>query len=126
MGLWKYLARKGAIGGTARLTAKQYMICKSIVLNQNDATDDSILGQKPSSEIIRLVIEKRYRHLSPKNWKEILLNKVEEINGVKELVIEILKVETRYSENTFKNILMFNQVIEEELYKSGLKSREIK
>lgn len=108
MGLSKFFARRFAIGGTARLFAKQYNWFKKN--KYKPGTPDTLIY----NEIIML----RFKY--PQSNK--LYNMVEngEIKDLKDLVIETLSIEAGYRENSIENQIMFDEIIEEELLKKGI------
>lgn len=116
MGLMKFLARKGAIGGTARVIAKQYKHYRSLHPDKGE-TEDSV--------IYRLIISNRFRLMKNKEHEAILMENARSINGLKELVVEILTLEAGFAENTYENQIMFEDIIEEELLKKGISKEDI-
>jgi cell fate regulator YaaT (PSP1 superfamily) len=111
MGIMKFLARKGAVGGTARIVGKQYKKFRQIHPNKDEIED---------SEIYQLIIKDRFKVLSNKTQEDNLLKKANEMSGLVELIREILGVEAGYYENTYQNQLMFESIIAEELQKIGI------
>ena len=93
MGIMKFLARKGAVGGTARIIGKQYRKLRQIHPNKDEIKD---------SEIYQLIIKDRFKILGNKTQEDFLLKKVNEMSGLVDLVREILSVEAGYYENTYK------------------------
>jgi len=116
MGLMKFLARKGAIGGTARLIAKQYNRYRRIHGNKDEM---------PDYAIYRLIIMDRFKALPNESQEQHLKDKAPKFSGLSELVREILGVEAGYYENTFENQRMFNEIIHEELLKKGVKESDL-
>ena len=103
-----YLARKLAIGGTARLYGKYYLWFRK--LREFKLCEDKV--------IFKEILEDRFDG----NNLIIVLKKLDsgEIKGVKDLVIETLAIEASYYENTESDIKMFDKIIEEELIKKGV------
>ena len=104
MGIKKALARRGAVGSTARWAAKGYF---------------SFVGQSPTvtlADVLRFLVSVRYG-ADAKGHEEILLNMIDknEIRGLAHLVTLILIAEAGFSENTRENQAIFRDVIMEEL-----------
>ena len=104
MGFKKALARRGAVGSTARWAAKGCL---------------SFIGQNPSAslaDVLRFLVSVRYG-ADAKGHETILLNMIEkdEIRGLAHLVTLILIAEAGFSENTRENQAIFRDVIMEEL-----------
>jgi hypothetical protein len=111
MGIKKVLARRGAVGSTARWAAKGYF---------------SFVGQNPTatlSDVLRFLVSVRYG-IDAKGHEEILLNMVDkkEIRGLAHLVTLILIAEAGFSENTRENQSIFRDVIMEELESQSVPS----
>ena len=116
MGLMKFLARKGAVGGTARIIAKQYKHYRNLHPDKEEMKNPVIY---------RLIIMDRFKIMKNKNHEEVLMEKAWTMSGLKELVIEILTLEAGFLENTIDNQIMFEEIIEEELIKKGISKDEI-
>lgn len=112
----KFLARKGAVGGTARIVGKQYRKFRQIHPNKDEIKD---------SEIYQLIFKDRFKVLGNKTQEDFLLRKAYEMSGLVDLVREILGVEAGYYENTYQNQLMFESIIAEELQKKGINQSEL-
>ena len=104
MGIKKALARRGAVGSTARWAAKGYF---SYIEQNSDAK---------LSDVLRFLVSVRYG-ADAKDHEEILLNMIDknEIRGLAHLVTLILIAEAGFSENTEANQTLFRNVIMEEL-----------
>ena len=111
MSLSKWFARKLTIGGTARLFAKMYIHYKKNGANLDDA------------EIFKLIILFRFKNIKSSK----IIDKIQkgQINGLKHLVIETLATEASYFDNTPQTIVMFDEIIEEELLKKGIPKSSI-
>ena len=85
MGLMKFMARKGAVGGTARTVAKRYKHYRNIHPNKEEMKDKTIW---------RLIIMDRYEVIKiPKMRVDWLMAAASErMNGLKDLVIGILDI----------------------------------
>ncbi len=116
MGLMKFIARRGAVGGTARIIGKQYKRLRQLHPNK-----DVVL----ESEIYKLIIKERFMLFSNKFEEELLLGKTYSMKGLVDLVREILGVEAGYYRNTFQNQILFESVIIEELQKQGINESEL-
>ena len=84
MGLKEWLARRGAVGGTARWAAKGYKFFRQRHPNSQEF---------PDSAIFRLMIVTRYEAAPNERYEQYLLRKCDHFDGLMGLVIEILKVE---------------------------------
>ncbi len=105
MGIMKWLARKGAVGGTTRWAAKGYM---------------ALTNQDPNIEmgdLYEALIKNRYAVMPNPEKESILLSIVDQIKGLRGLVVSILTVEAGFLENTPDNQQMFIGIILEELKK---------
>lgn len=116
MGLLKFLSRMGAVGGTARIIAKQFNNYRKLHPDRVEMTNQVVF---------RLIIMDRFSTLKNKKKEEVLKEKAWEISGLKELVIEILTIEAGFLENSIENQLMFEEIIEEELLKMGISSADL-
>lgn len=116
MGLMKFLTRKGAVGGTARLIAKQYKHYRTLHPDK-EAMKNAV--------IYRLIIMDRFKIIQNKSHENILMEKAWNMSGLRELVVEILVLEAGFNENTHENQLMFKDVIGEELLKKGVPKQEV-
>ena len=111
MGIKKALARRGAVGSTARWAAKGY---------------SSYVGQHPTatlSDVLRFLVSVRYREDAQEHEK-ILLNMINKgrIRGLAHLVTLILIAEAGFAENTQENQSLFRNVIIEELERQSVPS----
>ena len=113
MSLKKWLTRKLAVGGTARVFAKQYLYLKKNKFKEG--TDDKVI-------LIDLVVS---RHKAPHAGR--LIDDIESgyIKGLKDLTIETLVIEASYDDNDAETQQMFEEVIEEELLKKGIPKESI-
>lgn len=116
MGLLKFFARLGAVGGTARIIAKQYLNYRKIYPNRETHDD---------SEIFQLIVRDRYKILKNNEIQSTLLQKTHTITGLTDFVIEILKLEANFAENTYENKKLFEKIIEEELLKKGVLRNDV-
>lgn len=110
----KFLARKGAVGGTARTIAKHYKYYRGIHPDKEEIKD---------SEIYRLIIIDRFKLSKIKQQR--LLSEIGLMSGLKDLVVGILTIEADFLDNTMDIQIMFEEVIEEELLKKGIQEYEI-
>jgi hypothetical protein len=110
MGIMKWLARKGAVGSTARWAGNTYM---SIHASNPNATLDEIMSQ---------MVTARYRSPSDQHLRDSILTQVEksQFSGLGALVVSILVYEAGFAENTAENRAMFADLINDELLKVGV------
>ena len=104
MGIKKTLARRGAVGSTARWAAKGYL---SYVSSNPEA---SVL------DVLRFLVAARYGDV-PNGMESLIFELLDkdEIRGLLRLVLLVLSVEAGYTANTEKNKALFSDVIGEEL-----------
>lgn len=116
MGLLKFMARLGAVGGTARIIAKQFLFYKNLHKNNESITD---------LVIYRLIIQDRYTILKNQNYEDYLLKNAENFKGLRDLVVEILTLEAGFSKNDSETQQLFIDVIDEELLKKKISPKDI-
>ena len=116
MGLLKFFARIGAVGGTARLVAKQYLRYRQLHPEKSET---------PDYVIYRLIIMDRYNVLPKPKHEKILLENAPNIKGLAELVKEILVLEAGFADNDRDGQVVFMEVICEELKKKGVRAADI-
>lgn len=114
-GLWvllrrwyKWRARRGNLGGTASWATNVYVAAKCRFSHLEE------------TEITRILIRSRYAALPSETCENHLLGCAASLQGLMGLVIEILKVEAALGANYPSMMVIFLDVIEEELRKSGL------
>lgn len=115
MSFFKFLVRIGNVGSTARTIAKQYKYFKPF---------ESYNGPC-NFEVLRMIIENRYRILKNDKFKNELINRFPNTSGLFGLTVEILDVESGYRKNDYKIQSVFNEVIIEELRKKNMSDDEI-
>jgi hypothetical protein len=126
MGLGKYLARKGAIGGTARFVANAFFFAFS-----NNLFDVRNCSTKAGlrveiDRIVRVAINARFQSHpnhpdAEKIYKCFQENYKDGLDvGLVDFTIAILQVEAEYFKNTSENRRMFYEVIVEELQKKNV------
>ena len=108
MGLTKWLARKGAVGGTARWAGKGYKFFRQRHPDPNDCSDN---------DIFRLMVATRYAD-DPETM-EAMLDMAGTAKGLLGLVTLVLSVEAGFNENEWPVQSMFMDVIQEELEELG-------
>jgi len=123
MGIAKWMARKGAVGGTARWAAKMY---HGVAMDAPDRTHE---------EIVRELIDIRYPSPSDRRTKDSVVSYLDTIKnghgnrgsspGLFQLVLSILTCEAGFAENTSKNQRMFMHIIKEELEKLNVPTSKI-
>lgn len=107
MGLMRWIARRGAVGGTARWAAKGY---KSFC-----SKDPNISGPRLYEALIKV----RYAALPNAEHEQALIGGVENMKGLRGLVVAVLTVEAGFDETEPRHQSMFMDVIDEELKKLG-------
>ena len=108
MGMMKWMARKGAVGGTARWAAQGYVA----FVNQNPNIE--------TTDLYRSLIKHRYAVMPNPEQESFLLGISGQIRGLRGLVVSILTIEAGFTENTPENQQMFMAIIDEELLKHGI------
>ncbi|NKI35593.1 hypothetical protein HFP89_10495 [Wenzhouxiangella sp. XN79A] len=106
--MMKWLARKGAVGGTARWAAQGY---------------ESLSTENPGisgPELYRALIHVRFTALPNADQEQFLMSIADQVIGLRGLVVAILTVEAGFTENTPQNQRMFMEIIDEELLKHGV------
>ncbi|MEW5929572.1 MAG: hypothetical protein AB1941_19125 [Gemmatimonadota bacterium] len=116
MGIAKWLARRGAVGGTARWAANGYKFFRQRHPDPQDFSD---------SQVFRLMIVTRYETLPNAHAERSLLQLADQVLGLRGLVAAILSVEAGFTENTPEAQAMFLDVIAEELENAGLAEQAI-
>ena len=111
MGIMKMLARKGAVGSTARWAAKGYFAFQKI------KSDGSL------KELFIFLSDARYAGRGLRE-EQAINNLIEQgnIQGLAHFVTVILMMEAGFSENTPSNQSMFRDVIIEELNAANIPS----
>jgi hypothetical protein len=108
MGMLKWMARKGAVGGAARWAAKGYK---------------AISKQDPNIEVTdlyRTLIKSRFAVMPNPEHEAFLMGISSQIKGLRGLVVSVLTIETGFTENTPDNQQMFMEIIDEELRNHGI------
>tara|TARA_B110000977_G_scaffold169576_1_gene219622 strand:- start:312 stop:653 length:342 start_codon:yes stop_codon:yes gene_type:complete len=113
MNLKKWLARKFAVGGTARVLAKQYLYLKKNKFKEG--TDNKV--------ILRDLVLFRHKFPHVKDFIDMIEHGM--IKGLKDLTIKTLSIEAGYDDNDSETQQMFKEVIEEELLKKGIPKESI-
>jgi hypothetical protein len=113
----KYLARRGAVGGTARWVAQGFhgAILNGIIDVDSWETDEGV--EQEIDKIVHFCLMARFQDnpMNPdlastySNWKS------RSGKGLLSFVEAILAVEASFDRNTLENINMFREVIYEEL-----------
>lgn len=119
MGLAKFAARKGAVGGTARWVADCFFgaYANNIFDIENCSTKDGL--EREIDKIVQFSLAVRFESKPHHSHVEAIyefFNTGDE-NGLLEFTIAILAVEAGYYQNTTNNMIMFDEVITEELRK---------
>lgn len=115
MGMKKWLARKGTVGGTARWAGNGYFRIKR---QDPDASVD---------DIMRELVFARYADESLATPRQALIEIIDagDMRGIAHLVTNILSIEASYGNNTTGNRFLFMDVIQEELESIGVPSSDI-
>lgn len=126
MGLAKWAARKGAVGGTARWVAKGFWgafaneVCelKADNFRTQDGLDQELEKMVLFCLEIRFNGDPNHPHAIEiyEDWKDGALG----YGGLLGFTEAILMVEAGYHKNTKSNISMFRDIIEEELRKNKI------
>ena len=116
MGMMKYLARVGAVGGTARWAADTYRFYRQRHPASPEWSEEAIF---------RLMIATRYQVMPNPDIETRLLGIDYNGQGLVGLVIEILNCEADFANNTYEYQKMFISVIAEELQKKGISEEVI-
>lgn len=111
MGLKRWLAKIGAVGGTARWAANGYKFLRQRYTDSVEFTDSSLFN--------RMVVT-RYEVIADSKKQAHLVSQCSRVQGLIGLVIEVLKVEASLHDNDGDTIYMFVEVIEDELKKAGI------
>ena len=121
MALGKWMARKGAVGGTARFVAKGFWSAF-----ENKLIDmDNLTSQRGLEEEIRkiVIVALNFRFAGNDDHPDYIaiLNTYDSgVAGLEALTIAILIVEAGYMKNSYENKEMFREIIVAELKKSGI------
>ena len=121
MGLGKWAARKGSIGGTARWVAKAFFgaLGNQIIDPKNFATSEG--AAEETHKIVVYALNARFHGEYHPDAQEILSQYEEYFGpGLIGFTIAILNVEAEYMKNTEANRKMFMEVIHEELIKANV------
>ncbi len=111
MGFMKWLARIGAVGGTARWAARTYEFFRRRHPDSSEIPDNSIF---------RLMIVQRYEALPDQKAEQVLLSRADRLFGLRDLVTSVLIAEAGFADNTPSVQSQFLEVIEEELERAGV------
>jgi len=127
MGLMKFAARKGAVGGTARWVADRFFeaLAHQVIDISNCETPNGI--KEEINKVIVLSLESRFYSEPNHPDKDAIMHYYENysIPGLSGFTVAILAVEAGFSKNTAENQIMFLEVIREELAKKGVGDRII-
>ena len=122
MGLGKFMARKGAVGGTARWVADAFFGALA-----NKVFDIENCSTKSGLEVeINKIVEYGLAHRFQSNPNHPDASAIYDSykrghdRGLTGFTIAILDVEAGYFKNTTENMLMFDEVIVEELRKKNI------
>ena len=119
MGIAGWMARKGAVGGTAMWAAKGY---HALIRDNPDGTHFHLLmflTETRYSSATDSPLKKRLIDLITTDPENRLL-KAKFFPGLHRFVVCILTIEAGFEENTLENQRMFEDVIREELLKNGV------
>ena len=128
MGLMKFAARKGAVGGTARWVADRFFeaLANEVIDISNCRTPDGI--KEEINKVIFLSLESRYYSEPNHPNKDAIMNYYENfsIPSLSGFTVAILAVEAEFHKNTSEYQSMFLDVINEELVKKGVGDKIIR
>ena len=97
------MARKGAVGGTARWAANGY----KAITKQNPGIE--------ATDLYRALIQSRFAVMPNPEHEAFLIGISSQIKGLRGLVVSVLTIEAGFTENTPANQQMFMEIIDEEL-----------
>lgn len=116
----KFLARRGAVGGTARWVAKRFYESLPGIDLDNIEKNGEIGRKKELQKIVDHSLRVRGT-MMPQGEVEELKNTYSSLPpGLVNFTVAILEVEAGFFENSYNNMEMFKQVIKEELVKKGV------
>ena len=116
MGIRRWLARRGAVGGTARWAANSYKFFRKRHPDRHAFSDKNVF---------RLMVVSRYEALSDPHALEFMLAWTEGGGGLRSLVVGVLTVEAGFKENESPVQEMFMDVIIDELERQSLPPESI-
>ena len=121
MGIAGWMARKGAVGGTARWAAKGY---HALIREDPDCTHVGLLAALMEIRYSSTSDFPRLLELLTTDPENSLL-KAKCFPGLHRLVVCILTIEANFKDNSLKIQRMFEEIIREELLKNNVPKRII-
>jgi len=121
MGLMKFAARKGAVGGTARWVGDRFLEALAVKLIDIENCQTSSGIKKELQKIVEISLESRYPE-AYHPFKEGILNAYNDIHGpgLAGFTVSILALEADWAKNTLEHRNEMLEVIQEELEKKGV------
>tara|TARA_B100000242_G_C43001318_1_gene465199 strand:+ start:125 stop:496 length:372 start_codon:yes stop_codon:yes gene_type:complete len=118
--MWKFLARRGSIGGTARWVAKCFLASAHLI----DLDKIEKYGRSAVKDELQKIVDLSLKIRST----SMPIGEIEEINrlyqrlspGLVNFTVAILQVEAGFFNSSEKDQDMFAEVIREELVKKGI------
>ena len=116
MGIKRWLARRGAVGGTARWAANGYKLFRKRHPDRDAFSD---------KDIFRLMVVSRYEAIPDAHAQTFMLGWADGAAGLRNLVVGILTVEAGFDENPQSVQEMFMDVIIDVLERQSLPPESI-
>lgn len=111
MGIKRWLARRGAVGGTARWATNAYQFLRQRHPDPQEFSDE---------DLFRLMVVTRYEQMPDPRAEQFLLAIAGSVRGLQGLVVSILTVEAGFTDNEESIQRMFMEIIAEELERREL------
>ncbi len=122
MGLMKFAARKGAVGGTARWVADRFLeaIAHQLIDTKNCQTSEGI--QQEILKIVDVSLQSRFYSDPSHPDKDSIMSHYKRVSGpgLAGFTVAILEIEADFGKNTPDYQNTFMEVIHEELVKKGV------
>jgi len=121
MAFGKWMARKGAVGGTARFVAKAFWSAfENKLIDMDNFSSPRGLDEEIRKVVIAALNFRFAGNVDHPDYRAILNTYDSSVAGLEALTISILIVEAGYMKNSYENKEMFREIIVEELKKSGV------
>ena len=106
MGIKRWLARRGAVGGTARWAINAYQFFRQRHPDPQEFSDN---------DLFRLMVVTRYEQMPDPGAEQFLLAIADNVRGLQGLVVSILTVEAGFTDNEESVQRMLMEIITEEM-----------